>query len=386
MDSIRILHIIPGFGGGISTFVKNLITAPNSDNMIMDIVGFGQFPVEYVEAIKRTEGNVYSLPNSHKHPIKFLMGYQKLLKGNEYSMIHCHFSGWKGLVFKAIAKTNRKRLIATHAHRTNDETKKIPQKLSIYISRLTSGALTDIAFTCSDLAAEFIYGKNFVRKHPIYMIPNAIDADIYKKQLKEEEKKELLESIGVDSNLKIIGHIGRFNIQKNHTFIIQMAEELRRRELGFVILLLGDGELYNDIRTKSKEKELDGKMKFLGKRSDVHRLLQIMDVMILPSLYEGLPTVAVESQAAGTPIVMSDTITTQADLGLGLVSYLPIDHGVKPWVDRIIDMKVTNHYSTQERLDILGNKAFTAKSMRQLYYNALKTKIIDNQRLQNVGR
>ena len=156
MDSIRILHVIPAFGGGISTFVRNLITVPNSDNMIMDVAGFGEFPVEYVEAIAKAGGKVYSFANPHKSPIKFLTQYRDLLKSNEYIMLHCHFSGWKGLIFKSIAKIDGVKLIATHAHRTNDETKKCYQRLSIYISRLTSTALTQIVFTCSDLAAEFI--------------------------------------------------------------------------------------------------------------------------------------------------------------------------------------------------------------------------------------
>lgn len=369
--------MIPAFGGGISTFVRNLITVPNSDNMIMDVAGFGEFPVEYVEAIAKAGGKVYSFANPHKSPIKFLTQYRDLLKSNEYIMLHCHFSGWKGLIFKSIAKIDGVKLIATHAHRTNDETKKCYQRLSIYISRLTSTALTQIVFTCSDLAAEFICGKKFVRKHNIYMMPNAIDDNVYNKQLKEEEKKELLESLGIDNNIKIIGHIGRFNIQKNHIFIIQIAEELSRRGLGFVILLLGDGDLYTDIKMKSKEKRLEEKIKFLGKRSDVYQLLQIMNVMILPSLYEGLPMVAVESQAAGIPIIMSDTITRQADLGLGLASYLPINN-VKVWADQIIGMKITSHYSMQERLNILSNKAFTAKKLRQLYYDVVKAKITND--------
>ena len=93
MDSIRILHVIPAFGGGISTFVRNLITVPNSDNMIMDVAGFGEFPVEYVEAIAKAGGKVYSFANPHKSPIKFLTQYRDLLKSNEYIMLHCHFSG-----------------------------------------------------------------------------------------------------------------------------------------------------------------------------------------------------------------------------------------------------------------------------------------------------
>ena len=106
---------------------------------------------------------------------------------------------------------------------------------------------------------------------------------------------------------------------------------------------------------------------FAGRREDANRLYGIMDVMILPSLFEGLPTVGIESQAAGVPIIMADTISRETDLGMNLVKFLSIDDNAQDWAEAIMQMRKTNRIDAERRLDILNKKCFTAEKMAMLY-------------------
>lgn len=366
---MRILHVIPGFGGGISTYVKNLITAPNHDDLIMDVVGFGSFPNDYIDEIRNSGGDVFQLPGVYREPFEFIRKYRFVLKEGSYDMIHCHISGYKGYVFKMIAKMNGVSRIAVHAHRTSDEHKGRLYGLSIFISQVLTRAFADYYFTCSDLAGKFIFGKNVPHGKKIYFVPNTINPDLYRIDMCEEEKKNYRKELQISDRYKILGHIGRFNIQKNHTFLIEVFEKLIHDNPEYILLLIGEGQLINDIRRLVESKGLTGYVRFLGRRDDIAKLLQIMDVVLLPSLYEGLPTVAVEAQAAGAQIIMSDTITRQTDLGMSLAKYLSITQGAKIWCDciRIISEKHEAPPSAEKRMATLADQNFIASKMRERY-------------------
>lgn len=374
IDQIKILHIIPAYGGGISSFVKNLVCVNAEDDFKMDITGFGIFPEHFVNAVNSYGGNIYPLVNSHKHFLKFLIQFSNILKNNKYNVVHCHFSGLKGLCFKLLARLYGVKIIAQHAHRSDDENKKVFYTFSRLISRIASVVCVDIYFTCSDLASNHIYGEKFACKHEITMLPNTIDLALYEATITSKEMNTLKDSLNIKKDSFIVCHIGRFNKVKNHVFILDMIKKLSQKTNNFVVLLVGDGDDYEKIKAIAKENQIEKYIRFTGKRTDVPKILEISNMFILPSLHEGLPTVAVESQAAGLVTLLSDTITKQADLGMGLVSYLPIDSGSEVWCDKILNYmnRPINAMTFQERKVILKNKGFTNEELRRKYTNELK--------------
>ena len=363
----RILHVIPAYGGGISSYVKNLIAAPNNDNIIMDVTGFGKMPENFGYVVTYNNGKIYELPNAHKNFGRFIQAYCDILNNN-YDAVHCHISGYKGWIFKVIAHVAGVKLIITHAHRTDDEKKGLFYKIKLAISQKLSQSCSDCYMTCSMMAADFIFGKRFVKQHSIWMMPNTIDPMQYKGELTDLEKKTYLEELGLKSKPEvIIGHIGRFNKQKNHQFLIKIAKKLKEDELDFSMILIGDGADLEKIKECVKVEGLQNEVIFLGKRDDVNRLLKFMDVMVLPSLFEGLPTVAVEAQAAGTPCLLADTITEEADLGMDLVQYLPITEGDELWCEAIKKCLTARVIGYSERVEQLKKKGFIDSEMRMKY-------------------
>lgn len=368
VDKIKILHLIPAFGGGIGTYVKNLIMAECDDDFEMDVTGFGNFPDEYKESICKRGGNVYELPNVYKHPLQFIKRYCDLLKHNSYDMLHCHISGYKGFIFKIIAKICGIKIIAVHAHRSNDEKKQMPNVINIFLSRKFTIAFADIFFTCSDIAAYHIYSEKFCCQHDIHMMPNSVKINDYSLPYSVIHNMKYREEFHISETSKIVGHIGRFNEAKNHMFILDIIEEISE-DVDCVFLLIGGGELYDEIRKQVAIRKIDSRVRFLGIRKDIPQLLKLMDLFILPSLFEGLPTVMVEAQAAGIEILASDTITKQADLELGLVKYLPIDSS-QIWSNEILTElfdKPKNNIKFEDRYNMLKQKGFIDIEMRKKY-------------------
>ncbi len=146
----------------------------------------------------------------------------------------------------------------------------------------------------------------------------------------------------------VVGHIGAFVNQKNHVFLIDIFSELLKREPESVLLLAGDGPLLEDIKEKAKALGIYDNVLFLGKRNDVHKLYQAMDVFVLPSLYEGLPMVGVEAQCAGLPTLFSSEITTEVNVGNA--SFMSIGDGASRWAEYIIKMDCTVNRSNGKAL------------------------------------
>ena len=148
------------------------------------------------------------------------------------------------------------------------------------------------------------------------------------------ERESLRHQYGLEGKF-IVGHVGRFNEQKNHKYLIDIYEKIYQLNKNAILVLIGEGELRKEIEKYVKEKSLTDKVIFWGSSSEVYKLLWMMDVFVLPSLYEGLPFVLVESQAASLPSVVSDTITKEVNISK-YISYIKLESNPEIWANEII--------------------------------------------------
>ena len=179
-----------------------------------------------------------------------------------------------------------------------------------------------------------------------------------------EKKKEL----GV-GNKKVIGHIGRFNEQKNHFFLIKIFKRLAEMDSTIHLILVGDGNLKSPIESEVNRLGLENRVNFLGLRDDIPEILQVVDIFLFPSLYEGLPLTMIEAQAAGIKIVASNTISKEADI-TGLVTFCSLEDNEQHWADTVLENLDYNKKNTYQKIvehnyDILKN----AKLLQQFYLN-----------------
>ena len=164
----------------------------------------------------------------------------------------------------------------------------------------------------------------------------------------------------------LIGHVGSFSPVKNHEFLIRIAKELKRNNFSFKMIFVGDGGLKKEVENRVKDECLDDVIMFLGVRSDIPQIMSMIDILLLPSFYEGVPGVIVEAQAAGTLCIISDTVTREVDAGLGLTNFISIE-SVEKWCEVITQQKVKEVINQVEVYKKLNDNGFIVEgSIREL--------------------
>ena len=220
-------------------------------------------------------------------------------------------------------------------------------------------------FACSKLAGDWMFlGEYFD------ILYNAIDIKEYKyspviaNKLRQEFHLE---------NCIVVGHVGRFNPQKNHSFLIDIFSECVQRNSNTKLLLVGDGEGRQKIQDKVRDLGIQDKVIFTGIRSDVNELLQAMDVFVFPSLYEGLPVTMVEAQAAGLPCVISDHISKECIVTSGLVTGKSLNESPERWAECVLQQSYRNRESHIEEIRTAGYDISTAaKQLESFYLRSVK--------------
>lgn len=200
----------------------------------------------------------------------------------------------------------------------------------------------DYHFACSKKAAKWMFDDKTIEKGDYKIIKNAIPVDrfVFNPDVRKAERKKL----GISDHDFVIGHIGRFFEQKNHKFLIEVFDSVARHIGDVRLILVGRGPLKEHIREQAEKMGLMSKIIFLDVTDTVERLYQAFDVFVLPSLFEGLPGVGVEAQAAGLPCVFSDNITDEVEIVPDLSERISLKHGTGIWRE-----KITQIYEKQKK-------------------------------------
>ncbi len=187
----------------------------------------------------------------------------------------------------------KKRII--HAHNSGNETSMIRGILH-YVNKIRLGRYATDFWSCSMAAAVYFFIKKQIHSQKYRLINNAISTYNYKYDILI--RNEVRKNLGLEDKY-VIGHVGRFQFQKNHEFLIDIFYEYLKLDSRAVLMLVGQGEEEDAIRQKVINLGIEKSVLFMGVRTDVNRLLQAMDVFLLPSRFEGLPLVLIEAQTSG---------------------------------------------------------------------------------------
>ena len=204
----------------------------------------------------------------------------------------------------------------------------------------------------SDLAAEFMFGK----ASDVTLLNNGVDLNYF--TYLPEGRISIRNEFGLEDKL-VVGHIGRFNIQKNHKYLLEVFKELSEQRDDAVLLLVGIGALESEIRALVSEMGLKEKVIFAGQRFDIPALLSAMDVFVFPSFHEGMPNTVIEAQATGLPCVIADTITREVEL-TGLVHYLSLDESPTVWSEKALSVLSSQRENTAS---VLAEKGYDIKNV-----------------------
>lgn len=362
---IRVLHFQGRMGkGGAETFMMNTYRNIDRSKVQFDFLVYNDFKEvqPYNSEITRLGGRIFSVPNPKKHPFAYIKAVKKLLLDYQFDCVHNQVFFGGGLNLWLAHKAGIRKRIA-HSHATTDGKESVVFKfIRKFLDRWMFKYGTDF-LACSTEAGYGLFGPN----QPFLFIPNGIDLDLFKGFT--ETKSESKEKLGIDSNVLVLGNIGRFEKQKNHTFLVEIFKKVLEKRPQTNLILIGEGALEQEIRDKVVSLNLQEHVKFLGLRDDIPRILNAMDAMVMPSLYEGLPISAVEAQAAGVKLVLSTEVSKETVLSEN-VSFKSLDSKAEDWAELILSEPFDN--PPLPKMDQY-DKTNTAKLMQEIYLSEAST-------------
>ena len=340
----RLLCILSNMNsGGAETFLMKLYRKFDLTKYQMDFCINTKDDCFYSKEIKELGGRIFYIPPKSAGVSEFKKNLSQLIKNEEYKYVLRITSNAAGFMDLKIAKNAGAEICSARSSNSSDGSSLTINGIH-YLSRFLYGKYVDVKFAPSDLAAEYTFGKKAVNNGKVSMLHNAVDLSVYKYY--PDDRERLREEFGFENDL-VIGHIGRFMEQKNHSFLLDVFYEIKKKNENAKLLLVGgNGDLEEFVHQKVIDLELEKSVIFTGIRSDIPQLLSAMDVFVMPSLFEGMPNTVVEAQATGLPCVIADTITREANI-TGLVEYLPLKDP-QIWSRKVLDAVAEQRADTKK--------------------------------------
>jgi len=331
----RVLHFtIANTGGGITKFVLRLWKYIDREKFHFDFVTMSK-QLDFAEELEKEGCKIYYLSTyAEDNKGQFIKEVEEILD-NGYDIVHLHTSWWRGFVLEEITKRKGVRKIIVHSHSTDvhikeSQSREEARQLHFQQRKLLTEDMATDFIACSEDAAEWLYGDR-IPKEWVKVVPNAIEIENYKYNY--EIRKEYRKKLNLEPDDFVIGHVGRFAYQKNHEFLIEVFERISYLNKDAKLLLIGIGELEEEIKNKVFQRNLQDKVLFLGKRDDVARIMQAIDLFVFPSRFEGFPIVLIEAQAAGLKCIVSDKVPQIAQITEN-IKFLPFEKNL--WVKNIL--------------------------------------------------
>lgn len=306
---VRVLQIVDCMDlGGIQTFIMNTYRGIVNLGIQYDFMTFHQRKQYFEDEIVDLGGKIYKLPARREGWYKSRKAISDFFEEHpEYQVVHYQTSSLSYLDPLDIAAKKGIPIRIVHSHSTNAP----GNKLHLYLHRFNKKRIKRVAthyFACGELAEKWMFDGTGCE---VKIINNGIDVAQYSYSMSTRES--IRSQLGLKDKF-VVGHVGRFSAVKNHRFLIEIFSKYVEESGDARLMLAGDGELREEMEQYAKSLGIYDKVMFLGARRDVPQLLQAMDYLVMPSLYEGFPVTAIEAQAAGLPCILSNTITKEAVL------------------------------------------------------------------------
>lgn len=322
-NRIRILFICGAEmkRGGIEMFMMNTFRYIDHSRYRIDFLVHGYKKGVYDDEILTAGGRILHITEKSKRPIKYISELVNVFRAGEYDIAHSQVDAMNSLILM-IAKYCGVKTRISHSHNTNHLTTNLIKLAINEVARKFSNKFATHRFACSNEAGQWMFGKS-----KFHIIKNAIDLNRF--QFCARARGEIRNDLSYFSSNKVIGHVGRFDTQKNHTFIIELFKKLYNQDDEYRLMLIGDGWLRKNIENRVEEYGLREVVSFIGSVENVYEYYSAMDYFILPSLFEGLGIVLLEAQCNGLICIASDQVPKDVSANTS-VEFLPLD--VDLWI------------------------------------------------------
>lgn len=365
MTKLRVLHIIPSFDvGGAEKVVLTYLQSAESTNIQFRAISlYADRNTIYNKQISKEGLDVIYLDKHLGYDFGIILKIRKQIKAFDPNVVHCHLRTMKYIIPAMIGLNKRIKYFYTFHSIIESENKGLVDRF-----------FNKIAFRFSHIVPIALNNTQLAKINRYYsisstrIIPNSIDVKRY--VVDESIRKQKRSDLNIDDEF-VLGHVGRFDLVKNHSFILAVFCELIKVNKNSKLLLVGGGSLLEEIRSKVVELGLLSNVIFAGSCYDIPSYMQAMDAFIFPSLYEGLGIVAIEAQASSLPCLASDKVPREVKI-TNLLEFESLDAHPQVWAEKILCMAEVN--VRKDMSIFISNAGYSIEKMIQqlenLYNNA----------------
>lgn len=361
-EPIRVLQVVPNMQqGGIENFIMNMYRSINKDNVQFDFLEHYSTDHFFDEEIRNLGGRIFRFPLMEKKTdlVSYIRYLSNLFDSHpEIRIIHGHMATTAPLYF-SVAKKHGINNRIIHAHEDSYIRNLRGIVRMILIKQAWRGATYRIA--CSETSGRYYYGK-----HSFKIVRNAIDTPRFKFNL---EKRDLFRKhYNIAGSAYVIGHIGRFDKQKNHQYLIKVFSEVVKQKPDAILLLVGEGQLMDAIKQEVADYNLQNHVIFTGAIRNSEDAYSAMDCFVLPSFFEGLPLTGVEAQCNGLPCIFSKAISKEICLSSNVL-FLSIEDDPQVWTKALLSQSERSNSDLAVQLvhDHGYDSYENAKRLEELY-------------------
>ena len=328
MKKILVLGMTDNIGG-IETFYMTYYREIIKKGYVIDFATVFK-NMAFEDEIRKNGGTIYILPNFKKNTIGYKRKLSEIIENNKYDVVHYNMLSAANIIPLKIAKKLGVKNIIAHSHNTNIPNILIKRILHNYNKNKIKKYANNL-IACSKDAGKWMFNNE-----KFTILNNAIECQKF--YFNHDVRTKLRKKYNITDKQVVIGHIGKMCEQKNHKFLIDVFKEICDSYENYKLILVGVGELENDIRFQVKKNKLEDKVIFLGRRTDVNDVMNMFDIFVLPSLFEGLGIVLVEAQANGLKCFASnipDEVMINANIE-------KLDLNIIEWKNKITQTKNNN--------------------------------------------
>lgn len=377
---IRILHVVGGMNrGGIETWLMHILRHIDIQQFQMDFLVHTEQTCAYDNEIRALGSKIISCVGTSK-PWLYAQNFKRILRENDpYQIVHSHVHHFSGYILYLAYQAGVPICIA-HSHVDSsalEANRAWLRRLYLVFTKYLIARHASVGLGCSHVANADLFGLNWRSDPRWQLLYYGINLAPFQKRI---DPGKIRSELNIPVDAFVIGHVGRFEPQKNHRFLLEIFALIAKQEQQAYLLLVGEGVLRPSIDKQVREMGLADRVIFAGSRPDVPELMQgAMDVFLFPSQYEGLPLVLLEAQAAGLPCLISDVITQEVEVVKLLIKRLSLSHSVSQWAIELWGLR--NVVSDQTNaLELLATSPFTIetslKKLENLYQTEFAKKIL----------
>ncbi len=333
MTQTRILHVVANLRhGGVQSWIMDLAAQARADGIQMDVLCYSDQQWPLSGALDRLGVRVF-ICTRHRNPLALLQALRAIVrKHGPYAALHAHEMYQNGALMLAGALL-RVPVRISHAHNSAQAVQgtRARRLYNAAMQKAIAAGSTHM-LAVSELAGRKLYGAGWKADPRTAVVHCGLDFSAYA----AAPDPAVRQALGIPAQARVIGHAGRFVSQKNHVALLDMAAAVMRDDESIWLLLVGDGATRPAMQEKAEALGIAARTVFTGARSDVPELVvNGFDILLLPSLFEGLGLVVLEALAAGKPCVISDVVPPEADVVPELITRVPLEAPVAVWGEAI---------------------------------------------------